>query len=71
METHRYKQVYIPTNEMWEKEMTERSHPSQYNRYMTRHQFVELINNWNAMSFLQSTIDSGRSRQVNWLYIAL
>ena len=69
MNTHKFKQVYIPTGEVWEKEFTEKSHPAQYDRYMTHVQFLELINRWNAGSVLQSKVTE--SGKVDWLYIAL
>lgn len=68
---HKFKQVYISTGESWEKEFTAESHPSQYDPYMTREKFLELINRWNALSNLQAQIDSSTYRVIEWLYIAL
>ena len=69
MNNYRYKQVYIPTNEVWEKDFTYESHPFQYDPYMSRANFLELINNWNQVSLLQSSVND--TKKVNWIYIAL
>lgn len=66
---HKYKKVYIPTGESWEKEFTVESHPSQYDPYMTREKFLELVNSWNVLSIFQAGMDAYTS--VSWIYAAL
>lgn len=66
---HKFKLVHIDTGESWDKEFTAESHPYQYDPYMTRWGFLELINHWNSGALGQSTVNA--SGKVEWLYIAL
>lgn len=66
---HRFKRVRISTGDTFEVEFTKDSHPAQYNYYMSRAMFLELINSWNAGSILQSKVNE--CGKVDWLYVAL
>lgn len=64
---HKFKQVHIPTCAVYEHDFTEKSHPSLYRESMSRVEFLELVNDWNRISLLQTKVTG----TVNWLYIAL
>ena len=64
---HRFKQVHITTGSVSEHPFTSITHPSQYDPYMSRAGFLELINDWNRISVLQSKATG----KVDWLYFAI